>query len=178
MPPRKRQGGRVSQPAPHATVTPRSTLGVPPGEANGTTPCARRYEVGDGTVERCTKPRGHDDDHALLMELERGALEQACMVPLEGPITADEARVRSANRFLIKREAALVAEVERLRALLPVDGSHMPSIVDLLEDEVARLREALDVIATCPPEAVHLMPLAAQAALCSTSARKDPDAQR
>jgi hypothetical protein len=31
--------------------------------------------------------------------------------------------------------------------------------------EILRLREALDVIATCPAEAVHLMPLAAQAAL-------------
>lgn len=33
------------------------------------------------------------------------------------------------------------------------------------EAENRRLREALDVIATCPAEAVHLMPLAAQAAL-------------
>ena len=31
--------------------------------------------------------------------------------------------------------------------------------------EYRRMREALEVIATCPPEAVHLMPLAAQAAL-------------
>jgi hypothetical protein len=34
----------------------------------------------------------------------------------------------------------LRAEVAALRARLPVDGSHMPSVVDLLEDEVAELR--------------------------------------
>ena len=28
-----------------------------------------------------------------------------------------------------------------------------------------RYREALQIVASCPPEAVHLMPLAAQAAL-------------
>lgn len=33
------------------------------------------------------------------------------------------------------------------------------------EGEIQRLREALGVIADCPPTAVHLMPLAAQAAL-------------
>jgi hypothetical protein len=36
---------------------------------------------------------------------------------------------------------------------------------DALAAEYRRMREALEVIATCPPEAVHLMPLAAQAAL-------------
>jgi hypothetical protein len=34
-----------------------------------------------------------------------------------------------------------------------------------LAAEVRQLREALDIIAKCPAEAVHLMPLAAQAAL-------------
>ncbi len=40
-----------------------------------------------------------------------------------------------------------------------------------LRSENARLREALQVIATCPPAAVHLMPLAAQAALSEGAAR-------
>lgn len=37
--------------------------------------------------------------------------------------------------------------------------------------EIARLREALGIIAECPPEAVHLMPLAAQAALSGKEAQ-------
>lgn len=37
--------------------------------------------------------------------------------------------------------------------------------------EIRRLREALQVIADCPPEAVHLMPLAAQAALAGNEPR-------
>lgn len=34
-----------------------------------------------------------------------------------------------------------------------------------LRTQNAKLREALEIVATCPPEALHLMPLAAQAML-------------
>ena len=39
-------------------------------------------------------------------------------------------------------------------------------------EELRALREALGIIATCPPEAVHLMPLAAQAALAKLAAAR------
>jgi len=39
--------------------------------------------------------------------------------------------------------------------------------------EISKYREALDIIATCPPDAVHLMPLAAQAALATSDGVKE-----
>ena len=43
--------------------------------------------------------------------------------------------------------------------------------ITALEAKVERLREALAVIRDCPPDAVHLMPLAADAAL---TPKEDP----
>jgi hypothetical protein len=56
------------------------------------------------------------------------------------------------NKIPLNRwgKGMLIDEVRRLRA------------------ENARMREGLEIIATCPDEAVHLMPLAAQAALAPT----------
>jgi hypothetical protein len=51
------------------------------------------------------------------------------------------------------------------RALANVAAATWKERAEAAESENRRLREALDVIATCPAEAVHLMPLAAQAAL-------------
>ena len=63
------------------------------------------------------------------------------------------------------------AEVARLEALFQATHNVHHSWVA----EVTRLREALEVIATCPPEAVHLMPLAAQAALSGTATTSGPN---
>ena len=47
------------------------------------------------------------------------------------------------------------------------DAGRKNAVRDLAR-RVAIAEEALDVIATCPSEAVHLMPLAAQAALADS----------
>lgn len=52
---------------------------------------------------------------ALLLRLERAALEQACAAPADAPITADVARVRAANRMLRQSSAALEAERDTWR---------------------------------------------------------------
>ncbi len=54
-------------------------------------------------------------------------------------------------------------------------AEHRQVTIQDMVGERAVLREALDVIATCPPDAVHLMPLAAQAALRPASASRKDD---
>lgn len=46
-------------------------------------------------------------------------------------------------------------------AFIVAAHNHLPALLATLRE----MREALDIIATCPDDAVHLMPMAAQAAL-------------
>ena len=73
-----------------------------------------------------------------LSDYER-ALNQLNELPLK------QARIFSvALASLRQQRDEARAEVERLRARLPVDGSNMPSIVDTLEDENASLRAQIE----------------------------------
>lgn len=60
---------------------------------------------------------------------------------------------------------ASLCDVEDERDALERSLRVSQQVVAEQRDRLAAAREALEVIATCPPEAVHLMPLAAQAAL-------------
>jgi len=69
------------------------------------------------------------------------------LVPPDVPsiVKLDAIERRCGEERVAARQAE--ARVRELEARLPVDGSHMPSIVDLLEDEVATLRAIADAAA-------------------------------
>ena len=123
-----------------------------------------------------TPEREECDVHGLTPDEHCSVLE-ACLQEVPGDmLEGDGDQPHDAvERLRLAWEAAerRAEEAERERDAM-VDGSGLcvSSARDLwrhraeaAEAENRRLREALDVIATCPAEAVHLMPLAAQAAL-------------